>query len=119
MNIVNPTIIGNMTFDLDYGAISFNFESGKDSREKIIKALAYIDENGPDASTFYDLTEDYYAKEDGSDNSMSVRIRTVKNSINIDEVAKKDSEALIMTKGIRKILGKLDDYPYIDSNYGG
>lgn len=99
--------------------LSLDFESGKDSRDKIIKAIEYIDENGPDASTFYDLTEDYYAKEDGSGNSMSTRIRAVKNSINIDETAIKNSEALIMTKGIRAIVGKLDEYPYIDSNYGG
>lgn len=106
-------------WDVIFGNLAINFVSGKSSRDKIVSAFEYIDENGPDASTFYDFTEDYYAKEDGSGNSMSTRIRAVKNSIDIDEVAKKDSEALIMTKAIRNILGRLSDYPYIDSNYGG
>lgn len=98
------------------------YESGSDARYKVINELAYIDENGPDASTFYGFAADYYLKEDGSKNSMSSRISAIIRSINTDEVAKSDSDALIMTKGIRNILGKLtgdDGYPYIDSNYGG
>ena len=84
-------------------------QNGKDVRQPVVVLLKYINENGPDASTFMGLTSDAYVKEDGTSNSLSCRVEKIKIAWAKDGEARADSRNLIMTQGITKVIGLLNE----------
>lgn len=88
---------------------------GKDIRKPVIGILDNIDKNGIDAATFNGLSQREYVKEDGSEQSLLYRINKIKSAYAKDETPSTSSERLLMTKGIRSIIGKLSSYPEIES----
>lgn len=116
---VLPTTIGR-TLSVAYKKLEAinGIQSGKEIRQPIVDMLTYIDEFGPDASTFRGLTSDDLVKEDGSEKSLSYRINKIKLAWTKDYEAaeyKENEEGVrtpcnnpLMTQGIRKVIGKLD-----------
>lgn len=92
-------------------ALIKSIQNGKDVRKPIVDMLEYIDEYGPDASTFSGLSSDAYVKEDGSERSLSKRIQAIKDAWAKDDKYDEKSERLIMTKGITNVVGILDGWP--------
>lgn len=97
------------SFVLHELAIIKGLKNGKDVRQPVVDTLKYINENGPNASTFAGLTSDAYVKEDGTSNSLSYRVDKIKKAWAKDAEANAKSRNLIMTQGITKVIGLLNE----------
>ena len=84
-----------------------NASTGHETRSIMCEGLDYVNNNGLDAQTFWGLTEAGYAK----DSDMKLRLNVLLNRIMKDTTPSATSDNLLMTQGIRSILGSLNEYP--------
>lgn len=81
--------------------------TGHHARNLMVYILQNVQEDGPDARTF----DGHRASEYADKSYLETEMNNIKSMIKRDETPDKNSENLLMSKGIMKLLGALEEYP--------
>ena len=81
--------------------------TGHHARTLMVYILQNVQEDGPDARTF----DGHRASEYADKSYLEIEMDKIRLTVNRDDTPSKYSENLLMSKGIMKLLGALEEYP--------
>ena len=80
---------------------------GRSARDLMVNVFKSVQDDGPDAKTLKGRPASEYM----SDADIKIKEVEIESKIKKDDTPDKDSENLLMTKGVMQIIGDLENYP--------